>query len=58
VIEVVVGGNNLLDVLDAQAFPPQTVLERRERLVAARAGVDERDWVPAKQPDVDRLDVR
>ena len=33
-------------------------LERRERLVVARARVDQRQRVAAQQPGVDRADVR
>ncbi len=58
VVEVVVGGDHELDVLDPQPFPAQAGLERAERLVAARAGVDQRERRATEQPDVDGLDVR
>lgn len=57
-IEVVVCGDHELDVLEANACPAQTGLERLERFVAARAGVDQRQRGAAQQPDVHRTDVR
>jgi hypothetical protein len=58
VVEVVVGGEHELDVLDAQSESVQAGLERRQRLVRARGRVEERERIAAQQPGVDRADVR
>ena len=58
VVEVVVRGEDELDVLDAQPLASQPGLERRQRGVVARAGVDQRERVAAQEPGVHRADVR
>ena len=56
-VEVVVRGEDELDVLDAQPLASQPGLERRQRGVVARAGVEQCEWVPAQEPGVHRADV-
>ena len=51
-------GEHELDVLEAHAFAPQAVLQRRQRRVVARPGVHERQGLAAEEPGVDRADVR
>ena len=47
-----------LDVLERVPCAAELLLERRERLVVRRAGVDERQRLAQEQPDVDRAEVR
>jgi hypothetical protein len=54
---MVMGREQELDVLDAQPVQAQARLERRERGVVARPGVDQRDRDAAQQPGVHRPDV-
>ena len=58
VVEMVVRDEHELDVLDAEADAGEARLERCQRLVLARARVDERHGVAAQQPGVHRADVR
>ena len=59
VVEVVVRDQqDELEVLERAPASAQARLERGQRLVRARAGVDERQRVAAQQPCVDRADVR
>jgi hypothetical protein len=57
VVEVVVGDQDELDVLQADSGARQARFERRQRLVVARAGVDQRQRVAPQQPGVDRAHV-
>ncbi len=57
-VVVVVRPDHELDVLDSQSAASQARLERIQRLIAARAGVDQGEGVSAQQPRVDRPDVR
>ena len=58
VVVVVVRSDHELDVLDADPAQAQSALDRVERLVAARAGIDDGERLSAEQPRVDRADVR
>ena len=58
VVEVVVGDEHQLDVLQSHAGAAQAGLERGQRRVVARARVDQRERVADQQPGVDRADVR
>ena len=58
VVEVVVGREHQLDVLQAQALASQAVLERGQGAVVARTGVDQRQGVPAQEPRVHGANVR
>ena len=57
-VEVMVCRDHELDVLEADPFSAQPGLERVKRFIGPRAGVDERQWRTAQQPDVHRTDVR
>ena len=58
VVEVVVRDQHELEVLEPHAGAAQAGLERGQRLVVARARVDQRQRVAPQQPGVDRADVR
>ena len=58
VVEVVMRDQHQLDVLHAMPGGAQADLERRQRLVVARTGVDQRQRVTPQQPGVHRADVR
>ena len=58
VVEVVVGREHQLDVLQAQALASQAVLERGQGAVVAWTGVDQRQRVPAQEPGVHGADMR
>ena len=55
---MVMGDHDELDVLERVTVLGQLLLERRERLVVRRAGVDDRQRLAREQPDVDRAEVR
>ena len=58
VVEMVVGDEHELDVLQGVPERCQLLLERGEGLVVRGAGVDERQRLAGEQPDVDRAEVR
>jgi hypothetical protein len=58
VIEVMVGDQDQLEVLDADARAAEPRLERREGTVPVGAGVDQRQRLAPEQPGIDRADVR
>ena len=58
VVMVVVGADHEFDGLEADSAGAQALFECRERLLAARAGIDQRQGRPVEQPRVDGPDVR
>jgi hypothetical protein len=58
VVEVVMRGQQQLEVLDPQARAAQPVLERRQGGIVARPGVDQRHGIAWQQPRVHGPDVR
>ena len=57
VVEMVVGQEHELDVLDGEIERGELLLERGQGLVAARPGVDQRPRLALEQPHVDRPEV-
>jgi hypothetical protein len=56
VVEVLVGDNDPLEVLDVAAVLAQRPLELVQRLAGVRAGVDQRERVVVDQVAVDAAD--
>ena len=57
VVEVVMGRDRQLDVLDTDTVLAQPALQGGERLVVTRPGVDQRQRVAAQEPCVDRANI-
>ena len=57
VVEVMVREQQQLDVLDGEPVLPEPLLERRQRLVALRARVHERQRLAPEQPEIHRSQI-